>query len=213
MLLCKLTTLPVTSPRSLSCRLQFTTRVNERTNERSVSQRVVGLGGVMSPRVVFSSPLHHVSERTVSQRVVCLGGVNSESSCSLQFTTRWMNTTTWGEWPFNEEGDPHLRERRRRCRQKSMPCRHFGVKRDAGQINQRFYWRELPEMFRMGRRRPQRDRRGIQYDQRFKITNQAWRSLKKNERRKRIPAAWRTKETVATYRSQQQIQSWRRDRH
>ncbi|CAL8234642.1 unnamed protein product [Boreogadus saida] len=41
----------------------------------------------MSPRVVFSSPLHHVSERTVSQRVVCLGGVNSESSCSLQFTT------------------------------------------------------------------------------------------------------------------------------
>ncbi|CAL8295179.1 unnamed protein product [Boreogadus saida] len=66
---------------------QFTTRVNERTNERSVSQRVVGLGGVMSPRVVFSSPLHHVSERTVSQRVVCLGGVNSESSCSLQFTT------------------------------------------------------------------------------------------------------------------------------
>ncbi|CAL8349560.1 unnamed protein product [Boreogadus saida] len=31
--------------------------------------------------------VHHVSERTVSQRVVCLGGVNSESSCRLQFTT------------------------------------------------------------------------------------------------------------------------------
>ncbi|CAL8356505.1 unnamed protein product [Boreogadus saida] len=46
----------------------------------------------MSLRVVFSSPLHHVSERTVSQRVVCLGGVNSESSCSLQFTTWNMPT-------------------------------------------------------------------------------------------------------------------------
>ncbi|CAL8389927.1 unnamed protein product [Boreogadus saida] len=31
-------------------------RTNKRTNERSASQRVVGLGGVMSPRVVFSSP-------------------------------------------------------------------------------------------------------------------------------------------------------------
>ncbi|CAL8267140.1 unnamed protein product [Boreogadus saida] len=40
--------------------------------------------------------VHHVSERTVSQRVVCLGGVNSESSCRLQFTTtRPMRMEGW----------------------------------------------------------------------------------------------------------------------
>ncbi|CAL8314947.1 unnamed protein product [Boreogadus saida] len=38
-------------------------RTNERTNGRSASQRVVGLGGVMSPRVVFSSP--RVSTQTI----------------------------------------------------------------------------------------------------------------------------------------------------
>ncbi|CAL8363517.1 unnamed protein product [Boreogadus saida] len=52
------------------CMIEFRSvhHVSERTNERSVSQRVVGLGGVMSPRVVFSSPRsaavgHHLVAR------------------------------------------------------------------------------------------------------------------------------------------------------
>ncbi|CAL8236505.1 unnamed protein product [Boreogadus saida] len=60
----------------------------------------------MSPRVVFSSPLHHVSERTVSQRVVCLGGVNSESSCSLQFTTAVERLSSHPALSRNSQGLP-----------------------------------------------------------------------------------------------------------
>ncbi|CAL8370337.1 unnamed protein product [Boreogadus saida] len=64
----------------------------------------------MSPRVVFSSPLHHVSERTVSQRVVCLGGVNSESSCSLQFTTHPFQEESAREQARHEESEAKLAE-------------------------------------------------------------------------------------------------------
>ncbi|CAL8323048.1 unnamed protein product [Boreogadus saida] len=50
--------------------------------------------------------VHQVSERTVSQRVVCLGGVNSESSCRLQITTFDAQSADRKKKPPNTSGEP-----------------------------------------------------------------------------------------------------------